>query len=725
VKISSKTLGVIAVLALACGDESDQLKMADPGGSFTVTPKRWDFPETPLGSGASADFVVQNLRGSEATIDVVTIEGINRDSFSVSPDSIIKIGPQRSVKLTVQFTPKARGELRAEIVIYHTVPSTDPLRVIVTGKGAQCLDLDQDGFGEDCIPGPDCDDNNRDIHPGVMEICDGKDNNCDGQDDEDLSTKEYFHDFDGDMFGNDDVKVIYCKTPTVSVGAYVEFGGDCNDRDGDNYPGNTEICDGKDNNCDEQIDEGLAKTFYEDFDADMHGSNTSTVSGCEAPAGYVEGGGDCDDRDGMNFPGNTEICDGKDNNCDQNVDEGLLETYYLDGDGDTYGLSNTTTVACQMPAGYAARGGDCDDRYTVANPMGIEVCTGGIDEDCDGLIDAADPDCGPPMPTTCSNQNDCGGLNAAGEVCPMIGSTPEICADLCRERADCTGTNVACRPLPGSASLGFCQAATGATQVGGACTATNQCADGICVQNACRAICQSQRDCGGNDVCGTAIYNTTELGGRNASRLTTVCRPLAGRQPIGGSCAINANNADTGLCATEHCDLPPWSYFAAIGGSGPANCAAVCTNVDDCGAGQVCGLVYNGLAERPVLQSTGEGAGRYYEAILGCYTPYYRTSAALGTWQYYPAGNSPIGTACNPIENTQASHTCRSRLCAVPGLPNAGQCTRYCQSDSDCMGTLTPSWRCRWGDKNLTGIFVQSYDIADATKFTLLGICAP
>ena len=120
-----------------------------------------------------------------------------------------------------------------------------------------------------------------------------------------------------------------------------------------------------------------------------------------------------------NFSNNAEICDDRDNNCNNVADEGLLQTYYLDMDGDTWGVDSATITACTMPMGYASRGSDCDDRYTIANPNGTEVCTGGIDEDCDSLIDAADPDCNV-APTICTRQSDCGGLNAAGEVCPMI-----------------------------------------------------------------------------------------------------------------------------------------------------------------------------------------------------------------------------------------------------------------------------------------------------------------
>jgi hypothetical protein len=67
-------------------------------------------------------------------------------------------------------------------------------------------------------------------------------------------------------------------------------------------------------------------------------SSGATTEACEQPEGYAAVGGDCDDSNGDAFPGAAEICDGVDNNCDGQVDNGGTSvTQYTDGDGDGYG----------------------------------------------------------------------------------------------------------------------------------------------------------------------------------------------------------------------------------------------------------------------------------------------------------------------------------------------------------------------------------------------------
>ena len=267
--------------------------------------------------------------------------------------------------------------------------------------------IDQDTIDQDIVTDADldgytsiedCDDNNSEINPSAIELCDGIDNNCDGGIDENV-LDIFYADQDGDGFGSGLFIVEACEGPE----GYVSNGADCDDTSADSYPGHTEVCDGIDNDCNDAIDDEdpnldllSARAFYPDLDGDGFGDGNSEVLACSEGEGQVLDGSDCDDTDANIHPAALEICDGIDNDCDELLDLDddsiLLETggvYYLDQDGDGFGNSSEVTYSCSLPEGYVEDATDCDDQNLEIHPAALEICDG-IDNDCDEKIDDED-----------------------------------------------------------------------------------------------------------------------------------------------------------------------------------------------------------------------------------------------------------------------------------------------------------------------------------------------
>ena len=125
----------------------------------------------------------------------------------------------------------------------------------------------------------DCDDTMGTISPSIVEVCDGIDNNCDGQTDEAGATGSgnYYPDLDGDTFGDMyATPVTACSAPT----GFVSDSTDCDDSTPITYAGGfVEICDGLDNDCDGQADESGtigSGNYYPDLDGDTFGDMYAT-----------------------------------------------------------------------------------------------------------------------------------------------------------------------------------------------------------------------------------------------------------------------------------------------------------------------------------------------------------------------------------------------------------------------------------------------------------------
>jgi len=227
--------------------------------------------------------------------------------------------------------------------------------------------------------GGDCDDDEARVYPGAAEMCDGLDNNCNGVVDEEI-VAAWYADGDGDGYGTG-AAMLTCAPPA----GWAPAGGDCDDALSAVNPGATETCNGVDDDCDGEVDEGLLTTFYVDGDGDGYGG--APVGLCAIMDGYVLSMGDCDDARVDVHPGATEVCNLVDDDCDGSVDEMLRPTLYRDVDGDGYGdPSLTSTARCSPGGGWVANADDCDDARPEAYLGATELCNG-LDDDCDAVVD--------------------------------------------------------------------------------------------------------------------------------------------------------------------------------------------------------------------------------------------------------------------------------------------------------------------------------------------------
>jgi hypothetical protein len=189
------------------------------------------------------------------------------------------------------------------------------------------------------------------------ELCNGSDDDCDGEIDEDFRVGDSC-----EGVGECGLGVLECNDEQ-SARCSTDLGGSV-------YDGNPEKCDGLDNDCDEAIDE-----------------NYNVGTSCTGTGECSDGTWECDgingsrcstNPNGSAYVAQDEACDGKDNDCDGQIDEDYFVGSSCDGEG-VCGMGeieceNLTTTRCSTePSGSQ-------------HQNGMESCNN-LDDDCDGEID--------------------------------------------------------------------------------------------------------------------------------------------------------------------------------------------------------------------------------------------------------------------------------------------------------------------------------------------------
>lgn len=420
--------------------------------------------------------------------------------------------------------------------------------------------FDQDGDSLTSCAG-DCDDTSAAVHPRLQEICDGIDNDCDRTLDE------------GCDCIHGETRACGTSDGACQQGTQTCFNGEWQSECVDEVGPAAEVCDGVDNDCDNQTDEGTDQTCSTQCgDGVAACSSAGQLLACDAPVPSAE------------------VCDalGMDEDCDGDINEGCACT-----DGQTRPCGSDEGE-CQVGT-QTCENGQWEECTGALGPS-TEVCDN-LDNDCDGTADSFERECS----TACGSGNQmcirgswqsCNAPAPSAEVCDL-GNLDEDCDGEANEGCDCVdGETRACGLSAGACVEGIQSCVDGqwSDDCSGEISATEEVCDGIdnnCDGQTDEGLTETcSTECGeGVRVCSNGQFGTCSAPMPASEECDEIDNDCDGQVDEDCDCRAGESRScgtDTGVCATgvQNCQNGQWSD-ECTGEAGPSE--EICDGVDnDC-----------------------------------------------------------------------------------------------------------------------------------------------